>query len=615
MRRSTFTAVRTKNIIKNESNSKLKFFYRLFKDIILLLLIFIYKIIGIPLLAGLVFLSSAVAQTLNVDISNTYLQNGAQNISGPPGTQLELTLNDSIKHIQTFPESGILTFYDALTGIDDDNVIVPSTKDFIYVHNTNLVFSPALSSKSKSQPKVKSVKVFNGIGQLIKNITDFQNHNGYITAHWEPRGEVEGKYFYQVETENNRVARGFMYDGNMSGNFIPGFVFDKMEKQKSENLEAIVNGKSDPKLQGLVKVEFKYTCDQDGPAEYQHEDTEFVEYVNVAPTGTTWFDVPTQQMTPLVQRKNADFQIVNGYNGTGVNGSSVRFLNGEHELISELSTDADGKFSIENLPTDSTFYVQVAHPVWRNMEYDFTVLPRTTYADTIAANPYFGITTVPDKTHYIAMFSEPGDYVGRQDGVDVNNPDLTMDRIMEGQIGTGLYDHDGQVLRDFVMQEPLACYNLTSLQEGYLDNFVKKILGGDSFNDYFSIADSQRNTTGYENYIDGAENLGINWEDTGNTTDPWINNFYNNYGNNFGFMVIGGNTESGGELNTYHELMNYMYPESVFSEESPANSTPGNVSINDALAVQYKMDVDRAKYKYGWFTGETGDLKREIPDF
>ena len=76
-----------------------------------------------------------------------------------------------------------------------------------------------------------------------------------------------------------------------------------------------------------------------------------------------------------------------------------------------------------------------------------------------------------------------------------------------------------------------------------------------------------------------------------------------------------GITKSIGELSTYHELMNYMYPESVQSEESPANSTSGAVSINDPLSVQYKMDLDKAKFQNGWFTGEASDLRTEVPSF
>ena len=579
------------------------------------------------LFAGLIALGTlfnvveSYATDLNLDGTFLPLIDGqvSPRVRGPPGTKLDLRLEKDGQILWRngiFDENGIMQIKDIFntdsSGIEE-TVNIPYN-NFIDVAGTNLIFSPD-NSKHKGSNDVLGVAVYNYKGEKVSDIP-FSKHEGYITAHWDGKGVSNSKYFFGVETAQGNFFKGFLFNKDNPSKEIPSYVFDKMNSHKSnKGLEDVVRNES----KGMWDLQFTYTCNEEGPADYQHEVSVFNESVD---DGLAWF-TPEHYLTRLEQKKDANFQVVNGYDGVGISDSSVRFLNGEKEEISRISTDGDGRFSVYNLPTDTTFYVQVSHPSLRNMEYGFTVMPRTTFADTISVNPYYGITTVPDGTHYIALFKEPGDYVAKMDGVDVNNPDLTITRIMEGQVESGLIDHDGRVLRDFVMNDPdvsgdnlLKCYNLTSLQETYLDNFVKKILGGEGFSDYFVKHGTLRSppSIGY-NYIVGDVDDGINWEDTGNTTEAWEEDIYNLYGDRNAYMVTGGNTESGGEISTYHEIMNYMYPESVLSEDSPANPSSGNVSINDPLAVQYKMDVDRAKYNYGWFTGETGDLRREIPDF
>ncbi len=85
----------------------------------------------------------------------------------------------------------------------------------------------------------------------------------------------------------------------------------------------------------------------------------------------------------------------------------------------------------------------------------------------------------------------------------------------------------------------------------------------------------------------------------------------------FSHMVMGGITNSLDELSTYHEQLNYDYlsPIPFEMDSSPANSTANMWTNNDPLSIQYVYDVEEAKYKNGWSTIETSDLRKEVEDF
>ena len=559
-----------------------------------------------------------VARATDLNLDKTYLP--PSGIRGPPGTKLNLTLTNEdlvLYRNGVFDENGILLIRDmfnpdSTTSINTNNRIIPSNKHYIDVHNTNLIFSPAYKSNSKSQERVLGVGVYNSNGQLIDRV-NFNQGNGFITANWDGVGKANGQYFFGVETESGVVYKQFTFLKQPNTAVIPDAYFKNVEKHNNENsdgnsLENIVNGKS----KAMWTVDFKYTCDEDGPGVYHHEDSFFTENINDA---LTWF-TPTHYLTPLRQFKHADFNVVDGYTGEGLSDAGVRLLDGEREFISYLSCDENGKFSILNLPTDSLFFLEVMHPNFRNVEYDFFVSKREAKNDTIASNPYYGITTVPDKEHYIALFLEPENYFARMDGEMVNNPELTMARVLEGKMFGGEVNYDGQVFRDLVMDTLIPCWNLNSWQETYLHDAARILFGKEGFDDMFVKADTSRFISSPDyNYIDGDENAGINWGTDGNNTNHWPKWMYNHNGKMFSHIVMGGETNSGGRLSTFHELMWYLNQGVIYTEESPGNTSGGNYSINDPLSIQYVTDVEKAKYNYGWSTIETSDLLKTVEDF
>ncbi|MDA3885454.1 MAG: carboxypeptidase-like regulatory domain-containing protein [Candidatus Delongbacteria bacterium] len=571
----------------------------------------------IYLIIILLFLLPLVSEDIyatELNMYNTYLGPDPL-LRGPPGTGLYLELTngaDTLRHRRTFPENGIIQIadiFDPTTGIETQ--YVPSNKDFMEVNGTDLLWSSGVASKGYSNSKVKSVKITNYKGELVSDLS-FVDHGDYVTANWDGQGVSNSQYYFVVETDKGINVKPVTFLKNPTDGYIPDWMFDKLSEHNSK--QSIDDVVTTPKVSkgSIWDAKFVYTCDSTAIPERQHEQTTLYEQIDSNDASFT----PTHWLTPLEQVLDANFNVVNGYDGSSVNTSSVRVLNGEKELIGYVTPDSNGEFTVENLPTDSTYYVEVSDPNFRNMQYNFHVSKRTTL-NQVCENAYVGKTTVPDGEHYLALFSEPGDYVGRSNGVDINNPTLDIMRVLEGQIGVDAENNDGRVVSDLIMDRTIQCYNLTSTQEGYLDDFAKEILGGTGFSDYFTITPDSTLAPDSQtyNYIDGNENAGIAWSNTGNTTQTHTSDIKDNYGNVAGTFITGGITESIGELSTYHELMNYMYPESVKSEDSPANSTAHAVSINDPLSVQYKMDVDKAKFQNGWFTGEASDLRIDVNDF
>ncbi|MDA3952640.1 MAG: hypothetical protein PF485_03270 [Bacteroidales bacterium] len=544
----------------------------------------------------------------DLDLYKTYLPEVLGQTSprfrGPPGTTMYLELNngtDSLYHKAVFDGNGLIYIYDIFnpdTGIE--TTVIPSNENFMEVYGNNLLFSAAYDGTKGERTKVLSAKVFNFMGQLLDNLK-INDHGDYVTAHWDGSKFSSGAYGVVVETEKGITARKTTFFKDANSRHIPDFLFDKLnEHNAKQNLENIVEEKP-VNTKALSEATFTYICDTTGVN--QHETTVFHEIID---TSSAYFE-PTHYLTPLRQQLDADFKIINGLTGEYITDASAQILNGEHEVIGPV-TPINGEFHLENLPTDSTFYIQVSHPTLRNMEYNLVVPIRTTLNDSICEQPYFGI--IPgDASHKIALFPEAGDYVGMSNGVAINNPDFTWMRCLEGQVESGLENHDGRVVN---WNKIIPMFELTSAQKEYLDNYAKTIHGVSGFNALYSESASSIPATN-GSYEDGM--YGINWGDTGNTTEAWTNHMYDNNGEHYAYVMSGGNTESGGELSTWHEMMNYSYPESVFSEESPANSSSGNYTINDPLAVQLKREVDDAKYFYGWFTGEASDLRKDVSDF
>jgi len=572
----------------------------------------VYTALIILLISALISPSEYLnAQELNLVVEQTYFGS----IAGPPGTTLDVMLineNDTIRHSKVFPENGAIVISNALTGINDNNY-TPSNKDIIDVFGNNLFYSPK-SDGSKGINDNYVVNVFNVKGEFVSSLP-YQKNNGYITAHFDGNGVSDGKYFFQVIDGNKAKAKGFLFDKDNSSNVIPNSIFEEMNKQKVSNEEKQEVSNENSKFKGIVEAHFTYTPDVNGPDAYQHDKVTFVENIDVASSGVTNY-TPYHDLPTLEQILNAKFQVANMHTGDVVSDANVRILNGEKEVIGYVTPDSEGKFTVENLPCDSTFYAQVSHPTLRNMEYDFFVPERTRFVQE-SEHPYVGI--IPgDGVHKIALAVEPGNFVGKSEGLDINNPALTIDRVLEGQIPLGFDNIDGLVPRDYVMGDKVKVYNPSDMQLTSMETFATKILGGTSINDYFTIVDTPRdppNANEY-NYLTGDVNAGINWlGETENKTITWEKNMYDNNGKLFSNVCIGGDSKSTNPISSVHELMWYLYTDCVFSEESPINSTAGNIGINDPLSVQYRMDVNEAKYKNGFYTGECSDLYLDVEEF
>ncbi|MFA7123412.1 MAG: hypothetical protein WC212_05185, partial [Candidatus Delongbacteria bacterium] len=413
----------------------------------------------------------SLANSTDLNLSNTWLNQ----IRGPEGTRVDLKLDDGSQTLYRtgkFNDIGILQIKDLFnpdsTGIDEIYQIIPSNTHYINTFNTNLIFAPKYSEHSKSQQKVLDVAVYNGNGQVVA-VIPFHQHNGFITANWNGNGKSNSQYYFGVKTEDGTIYKQFTYLKEANSSIIPETFFKKAEENNNKNVENINNNDLEEIIRKNSKVnwnvEFTYTCDPEGPNEYHHEQTKFNEQIN---SDLSWF-TPEHYLTPLVQRKHVNFNVVDGYTGNGLNNANVRLLDGERNLIEYIAVNENGEFQILNAPTDSTLFVEVSHPDFRNIEYDFYVSKRIALNDTIASNPYYGITTVADKDHYIALFKEPGNYSCVSNGVEINNPDLTMTRILEGQIYSEATNSDGRVVRDLVMGDVIPCWNLTDLQKSYLD--------------------------------------------------------------------------------------------------------------------------------------------------
>jgi hypothetical protein len=571
------------------------------------------SLIAGTILAGLLNLANAtdlklydtyLAKTYIPPDSLVYPSEVVEKIRGPPGTKMHLELTNGTKsavYDRVFDENGYIRINDILnpdsTGIQ--STFIP-TNEMMEVFNNNVVFSTGINSKLT--PEIKKIGVYDVKGALVSELK-FNNHGSFVHAHWDGNGASEGTYFMNVETKKGNFAKKFNYNKNITSAEIPSWIFEKMNKPK-ETLESKVTGT-------IWDAKFVYTCNTEGPDQNQHETTTLYEQID---SSLSEFR-PIHWIWPLEQILNANFQVFNMHTGDVVSDASVRILNGEKEVVGYVTPDFEGKFTVENLTCGLTYYAQVSHPTLRNMEYDFFVPNRTRFVQE-SEHPYVDI--IPgDGTHKIALAVEPRNFVGKSEGLDINNPALTIDRVLEGQIGFDGVNIDGKVPRDYVMGDKVQVYNPSEMQITSMDTFAKKVLGGTSINDYFTIVDTARIEPGNEyNYLTGDENAGINWiGEVGNTTNSWVKNMFNNYGDMYGDICMGGDTESTNPTSSVHELFWYLYNECVYSEESPINPTAGNIGINDPLSVQYRMDVNKAKYKNGFYTGEGSDLRIPVEEF
>ncbi|HQO08557.1 MAG TPA: carboxypeptidase-like regulatory domain-containing protein [Clostridiales bacterium] len=556
------------------------------------------------------------AQQLNLNIMDTYLMSDSgANIRGPQGTTLDVMLinnNDTIRHTNIFPENGMIFINNALTGINDDNY-TPSNTDFIKVVGNNVVYSPKVSETKGNNNNNYTVKVFNSKGELVSNVVP-NKHEGYITAHFDGNGVSSGKYFFQVNDGNKSISQGFLFNKDNSSSVIPSNVIEEMNNSKVENNYG--NSKGSSKFRGTVEAHFTYTPNEavDAPIEYQHEPKTFVEYIDVAESGDTDY-FPYHILSSLEQYLDAYFQVNNVHTNLPIANANARLLNGEKEIIGYVTADSEGKFSITGLPCDSTFCVQVSDENLRGIEYDIRIPPRIRIND-VCNQPYLGI--IPgDGVHKIGLVVEPSDFVGKSNGTNINNPSLTIERALEGQIRVDTINGDGLVLRDYVMGDKIKVYNPTSEQVNAMEKTAKEIFGGTNINDYFTIVDTARIEPGdIYNYITGDENAGINW--IGNDEDrtaTWEKNMYNNNGKMFANMCVGGESKCTGSSSGVHELMWYLYTDCVFSEDSPINPEGGNIGINDPLSVQYRNEINKSKYKFGTNTGECSDYYINVEKF
>ncbi len=531
-------------------------------------------------------------------------------IRGPEGTTIYLELTngpDTLRHRGTFDSEGLIRINDIFnpdTGIETQ--YVPSSKDFMEINGTDLLYSSGVASKGSSNSNVKSVKITNYKGELVSDLS-FVDHGDYVTAHWDGQGVSNSQYYFVVETDKGITAKPITFLKNPTDGHIPSWMFDKLSEHNSK--QTIDDVVTTPKVSkgSIWDAKFIYTCDSTAIPERQHEETTLYEQIDSNDASFA----PTHWLTPLEQVKTLGMHAYD-FDGNVLPEANGQIYDSLGTSLGFVTFDADGYAEIRGLPTESNYTVQVAAPTGRtdlrNVENEIYVGKRTTLNDTLVVNPYFGI--IPgDKTHKFLLPTNPEEY-------DASAPDLTMTRILEGQVAGSAVDSDGRVPADWVMGRNMNVYGIDFEQGEGIETFATQIMGGTGFGDTFTEVYTENIPTGQDyNYLIGAPTAGSNWTNDGDTTTTGEKEIYTNRNEHIGNFVTGGVSKSIGSAATIHELFWYLYPYNVVSEESPAGPEGGNIGSNDGPAVRFGLNFKTQKYANEKSTQELSDYRTEVLDF
>ena len=339
-------------------------------------------------------------------------------------------------------------------------------------------------------------------------------------------------------------------------------------------------------------------------------DTTYLD-INMDATDLSYFDVYVDR---LKQQKS-----FSGFVHTD-DDVDVRLMDSEGNFVGDLKTGVDGSWNFKNIPVGE-YFVQFNKDGKRNLQYRVNVPTRTQYSDKEAFNDMFGQIDGLDKYHHISLFVQPADYYGIDStGVAFNDanldsyPNKGMDRFLEGIVGTDP-NVNGFIMSEIMMGRKMKVYGATQNQLNYMADWAKVMMGNKSFDDFFEVVDSARTPPSGFDYVVGDDKVGINWGTDGNNTTVHQSLIYNNEGVNDGRFITGGNINSAGRVDTWHEIGNLYTTSGVVTEEGLMNAMAKYPTPRCILQLQYYVDFIKTKWAQLTHTGDFGELRTEVPTF
>ena len=341
-------------------------------------------------------------------------------------------------------------------------------------------------------------------------------------------------------------------------------------------------------------------------------DTTYLD-INMDATDLSYFDVYVDR---LKQQKS-----FSGFVHTD-DDVDVRLMDSEGNFVGDLKTGVDGSWNFKNIPVGE-YFVQFNKDGKRNLQYRVNVPTRTQYSDKEVFNDMYGKISGLDSLHHISLFVQPADYFGVDStGTAFNDPNLDsypnkgMDRFLEGIVDASILNNNGRITSEIMMGRKMKVYGATQNQLNYMADWAKVMMGNKSFDDFFEVVDSARTPPTHPfDYVVGDDKIGINWGTDGNNTTTNGAQIENNEGVNDGIFVTGGNINSAGRVDTWHEIGNLYTTSAMGSENGLMNAMAKYPSPRCILQLQHYVDFIKTKWAQLTHNGDFGELRTEVPTF